>query len=308
MTNHTGITRSGATTIDVLFKAEGVKLVSLFSPEHGIRGTLDEEVPAEKDEVTGLTIHSLYGKTVRPTDEMLQGIDTIVIDIQNIGSRFYTYETTMSYVMEEAASRKIPVFVLDRPNPINGFQIEGPTLGQDLLSFVGSFPMPIRHGMTMGELARLFNAEKKIGCDLTVVELKGWTRDQWFDETGLHMGEPVAEHAKPAPGHVVSGHWCDRGDKHLGRPWDRHAVRAGGRAVDRGCEVGGRAERAPHPRRLVLSAQLHANLEQVPRASGARGSSSSCWTGRRSGRFGSGSRSPRRSAGCTRRCTRSKPG
>ncbi len=190
VTNHTGIARSGTTTIDLLVKADGVKLVALFSPEHGIRGTLDQSVPEEKDAATGLTIYSLYGKTERPTDEMLQGIDTMVVDIQNVGARFYTYETTMSYVMEEAAKRKIAVVVLDRPNPVNGFQIEGPTLEKDVLSFVGSFPMPIRHGLTMGELAQLFNTEKKIGCDLTVVAMKGWTRDQWFDETGLRWVNP----------------------------------------------------------------------------------------------------------------------
>lgn len=231
VTNHTGITRSGATTIDVLFKAEGVTLVSLFSPEHGIRGTLDEEVPAERDGVTGLPIHSLYGKTLRPTDEMLQGIDAMVIDIQNVGSRFYTYETTMLYVMEEAAGRKIPVFVLDRPNPINGFQIEGPTLGEDLLGFVGPFPMPIRHGMTMGELAKLFNAEKKIGCELTVVEMKGWTRSQWFDETGLRWVNPSPNmrnqlQATLYPGigaiegtNVSVGRGTDTPFEQVGAPW-----------------------------------------------------------------------------------------
>ena len=190
VTNHTGLARSGATTIDALFKAEGVTLVALFSPEHGIRGTLDEKVPAEKDQATGLPIHSLYGKTLRPTDEMLASIDTLVFDIQDIGARFYTYETTLLYILEEAARRKIAVFVLDRPNPVNGFQIEGPALERDLLSFVGPFPMPIRHGLTMGELAKLFNAENKIGCDLTVVEMKGWKRDQWFDETGLRWVNP----------------------------------------------------------------------------------------------------------------------
>jgi uncharacterized protein YbbC (DUF1343 family)/CubicO group peptidase (beta-lactamase class C family) len=190
VTNHTGLTRSGATTIDVLFKAEGVELVALFSPEHGIRGTLDEDVPEEQDAGTGLPIHSLYGKTLRPTDEMLQGIDTLVVDIQDVGARYYTYETTLLNVLEEAAKRKIAVFVLDRPNPVNGFQIEGPALEKDLLSFVGPFPMPIRHGLTMGELAKLFNGENKIGCDLTIVEMKGWTRDQWFDETGLMWVNP----------------------------------------------------------------------------------------------------------------------
>ena len=169
VTNHTGRARDGATTIDLLHNssaATGHTLVALFSPEHGIRGVLDANVPSTRDEKTGLPIHSLYGDARRPTDAMLQGIDTLVIDLQDIGARFYTYMTTMAYVMEEAAKRKIPVVVLDRPNPIDGFQIEGPTLEKSGLGFTGYFPMPIRHGMTLGELAKLFNGENGIGADL----------------------------------------------------------------------------------------------------------------------------------------------
>ncbi len=121
---------------------------------------------------------------------MLEGIDALVIDLQDIGARFYTYMTTMAYAMEEAAKRKVPVIVLDRPNPIDGFQIEGPTLDKAQLSFIGYFPMPIRHGMTLGELARLFNAENHIGADLTVVALKNWRREDWFDDTGLPWINP----------------------------------------------------------------------------------------------------------------------
>ena len=231
VTNQTGRARTGATTIDLLFKATGVKLVALFSPEHGIRGVLDAKVASDKDEVTGLPIYSLYGETLRPTDEMLQGIDTMVVDLQAIGARFYTYETTMSYVMEEAAKRKIAVVVLDRPNPINGFQIEGPTLDKDALSFTGSFPMPIRHGLTMGELAQLFNTEKKIGCDLTVVELKGWRRDQWFDQTGLpwvnpspNMRNQIQATLYPGIGaiegtNISVGRGTDTPFEQLGAPW-----------------------------------------------------------------------------------------
>jgi uncharacterized protein YbbC (DUF1343 family) len=190
VTNHTGRARDGATAIDLVHAATDVTLVALFSPEHGIRGILDENVPSEVDQKTGLTIHSLYGQTRRPTAAMLEGIDTMVIDLQDIGARFYTYMTTMAYVMEEAAKRKIGVVVLDRPNPIDGYQIEGPTLDKAQLGFTGYLPMPIRHGMTLGELAKLFNAEKKIGADLTVVELKNWDRGQWFDETGLPWINP----------------------------------------------------------------------------------------------------------------------
>jgi uncharacterized protein YbbC (DUF1343 family)/CubicO group peptidase (beta-lactamase class C family) len=185
VTNHTGIARDGASTIDLLARAPGVKLLALFSPEHGIRGDLDEAVPESRDERTGLPVYSLYGRTERPTDQMLAGIDTIVFDIQDAGVRFYTYETTMAYVMEEAAKRKIRMVVLDRVNPIDGFTIEGPALDAALRSFVGYFPLPVRHGLTMGELARLFNAENRIGADLTVVPVEGWRRDRWFDQTGL---------------------------------------------------------------------------------------------------------------------------
>jgi uncharacterized protein YbbC (DUF1343 family)/CubicO group peptidase (beta-lactamase class C family) len=184
VTNHTGRTLTGETTIDVLHAAPGVTLVALFSPEHGIRGILDEDVPSSKDEQTGLPIYSLYGDTRRPTDAMLAGVDTLVIDLQDIGTRFYTYTTTMGFVMEEAAKRRIPVFVLDRPNPINGFQIEGPIAEKDALGFTAYYPMPTRHGMTLGELARLFNTEMRINADLTVVPVKNWSRADWFDETG----------------------------------------------------------------------------------------------------------------------------
>jgi uncharacterized protein YbbC (DUF1343 family)/CubicO group peptidase (beta-lactamase class C family) len=190
VTNHTGRSREGASTIDVLRGAPGVSLVSLFSPEHGIRGILDAAVPSARDETTGLPIHSLYGDTRRPTAEMLAGIDTIVIDLQDIGARFYTYMTTMAYVMEEAARRGIQVVVLDRPNPIDGFEVEGPVQEDAALGFTAYFPMPVRHGMTLGELARLFNGEGKIGAPLVVVPMKNWTRDQWFDATGLEWVNP----------------------------------------------------------------------------------------------------------------------
>ena len=190
VTNHTGRARDGATTIDLLHEATNVDLVALFSPEHGIRGTLDDMVPTERDAQTGLVIHSLYGETRRPTAAMLEGIDTLVVDIQDIGARFYTYMSTMGHVLEEAAPRGIRVVVLDRPNPIGGWQIEGPMLDDDARSFVGYFPMPIRHGLTLGELARLFNAEMEIGADLDVVEMRGWTRSTWFDQTGQPWVNP----------------------------------------------------------------------------------------------------------------------
>ncbi|HEX6465514.1 MAG TPA: exo-beta-N-acetylmuramidase NamZ domain-containing protein, partial [Vicinamibacterales bacterium] len=186
VTNHTGRARDGASAIDLLFAAKDVKLTTLFSPEHGIRGVLDASVPSTYDEKTKLPIHSLYGDTQRPTDAMLTDVDVLVVDLQDIGARFWTYATTTAYVIEEAAKRKLPVFVLDRPNPIDGWQIEGPALDKDAMGFTGYFAaMPIRHGVTLGELATLYNAENKIGADLTVVPMKNWRRDDWYDETGL---------------------------------------------------------------------------------------------------------------------------
>jgi uncharacterized protein YbbC (DUF1343 family) len=186
VTNHTGLARDGTAGIDLFAAQKNLTLAALFSPEHGIRGVVDADVASQRDQATGLQIHSLYGETRRPTDEMLRGIDTMVIDLQDIGARFYTYMTTMAYVMEECAKRNIAVVVLDRPNPVNGWQIEGPLLDATATGFAGYAPtMPTRHGMTMGELARLFNGERKIGATLEVVAMKGYSRSDWFDETGL---------------------------------------------------------------------------------------------------------------------------
>jgi len=185
ITNHTGVARDGRSTIDLLHKAEGVKLAALFSPEHGIAGREDTKVSSGTDAATGLAIHSLYGETRRPTEEMLKGVDALVFDIQDAGVRFYTYITTMAYAMEEAAKRKIPFYVLDRPNPLGGEAIEGPMLDADRLSFVGYFPMPVRYAMTPGELAQMFNAENKIGAELHVMAMKDYRRSDWYENTGL---------------------------------------------------------------------------------------------------------------------------
>jgi uncharacterized protein YbbC (DUF1343 family) len=232
VTNHTGRARDGASTIDLLFAAKDVKLVALFSPEHGIRGTLDDKVASSVDAKTSLPIHSLYGETRRPTVEMLEGLDTIVIDLQDIGARFYTYYTTVAYVIEEAAKRRLPVVVLDRPNPVNGFQIEGPALDKGQVSFTGYFPaMPIRHGLTIGELARLFNGENKIGADLTVVEARYWDRNAWFDETGLpwinpspNMRNLIQASVYPGVGafettNISVGRGTDAPFEQIGAPW-----------------------------------------------------------------------------------------
>lgn len=185
ITNQTGIDQQRVSTIDRLHQAPGVKLVKLFSPEHGIRGELEGDIEHGVDAKTGLKILSLYGATRRPTDEMMKGLDCLVFDIHDIGARFYTYITTMAYAMEACAKHGIPCFVLDRPNPIGGVRVEGPLLDRSLLSFTGYYPMPIRHGMTAGELARMFNGENKIGCDLRVIRMEGWTREMHFDDTGV---------------------------------------------------------------------------------------------------------------------------
>ena len=185
VTNHTGRNIRGKATIDVLNDASNVKLVALFSPEHGIRGELDQEkINDSKDEKTGLPIFSLYGETRRPKAEQLTGLDALIFDIQDIGTRFYTYISTLQNVMEEAAKVGKPIFVLDRPNPINGNDIEGPLADSDKFSFVATHAIPIRHGMTVGELALMINAEKKIGADVRVVKMKDWQRGDWFDQTG----------------------------------------------------------------------------------------------------------------------------
>jgi uncharacterized protein YbbC (DUF1343 family)/CubicO group peptidase (beta-lactamase class C family) len=231
VTNHTGRSRDGRSSIDVLRAAPGVTLVSLFSPEHGIRGILDAEVPSSRDEKTGLPIHSLYGDTRRPTAVMLEGVDTMVIDLQDIGARFYTYMATVAYVMEEAVKRKIAVVVLDRPNPVNGFDVEGPAQDEAAAGFTAYFPMPVRHGMTLGELARLFNAENKIGAALTVVPMKNWSRDQWFDRTGVEWVNPSPNmrnmnEATLYPGigaieyaNVSVGRGTDTPFEQVGAPW-----------------------------------------------------------------------------------------
>jgi uncharacterized protein YbbC (DUF1343 family) len=231
LTNQTGRSRKGARTIDLIHSAEGVELVKLFSPEHGIKGVLEEGVRSTTDSKTGLHIQSLYGDYQRPTSEMLRGIDTMVVDLQDIGARFYTYMTSMAYVMEEAAKQKVGVLVLDRPNPINGYQIEGPTLAPSFLGFTGYFPMPIRHGMTMGELARLFKGENLIGVNLQVVELKGWQRGQWFDDTGLlwvnpspNMRNLIQATLYPGVGaiegtNISVGRGTDSPFEQIGAPW-----------------------------------------------------------------------------------------
>jgi uncharacterized protein YbbC (DUF1343 family)/CubicO group peptidase (beta-lactamase class C family) len=189
ITNHTGADCERNPTIDILKAAPEVQLVALFSPEHGIRGQLDEKVPDGKDEKTGLPVYSLYGERRTPLPEQLKGLDALVYDIQDIGCRFYTYGSTMGNCMEAAAKANAKFFVLDRVNPINGRSVEGP-IYTGKPSFTAYHTIPLRHGMTLGELARMFNEERGWKTDLTVIELEGWSRSMWYDETGLPWINP----------------------------------------------------------------------------------------------------------------------
>ena len=231
VTNHTGLAADGTSTIDLLYKCGVCKLTALFSPEHGIRGTADERVTSTKDEATGLPIYSLFGETLKPSVEVLRQLDVLVYDILDVGVRFYTYETTLAYCMESAARAGIPIYVLDRPNPIGGIKVEGPMLDPDKTSFVGYMPLPVRHGMTQGELAKYFNVENKIGADLRVVEMAGWRRSYYFNDTGQLWVNPSPNmrsllEAIFYPGvcllertNVSLGRGTDRPFEIVGAPW-----------------------------------------------------------------------------------------
>jgi uncharacterized protein YbbC (DUF1343 family) len=190
ITNHTGLDSQGRSTIELLAHAPGVQVVAIFSPEHGLGGQLDERLASSKDPSTGLQVFSLYGETLRPTDEMLKDVDTLVFDIQDAGVRFYTYTVTMAYAMEEAAKRNIAFYVLDRPNPLGGEIVEGPMLDADKTNFVAYFPIPVRYALTIGELAQFFNSENHINADLHVIAMKNWHRNYFFESTGVRWIPP----------------------------------------------------------------------------------------------------------------------
>lgn len=200
LTNHTAFNGEYLSSVSILKKhsKSSYKLVAIFAPEHGIDGRIHagDSVSDQKDE-DGIPIYSLYGKNRRPTEKMLKNVDVIVCDMMDVGVRTYTYISTLCYVMEEAAKRKIPVIVLDRPNPINGVTVDGPIMEPQYRSFIGYLPVPLCHGMTIGELARLFNGEYKIGCNLDVIPMRGWRRSMNFYDTHLpwtpmspHIPEP----------------------------------------------------------------------------------------------------------------------
>lgn len=196
LTNTSAIDREGNHILDLLVGQPDVKLVSLFSPEHGLYGDLDTHVSDMRDTATGLMVYSLYRQGAGdslgyPADKQLKGLDAVVVDLQDVGARYYTYLAYMGKMMESCAKNGIAVIVLDRPNPIGGLYVGGPRPDFDKIgSITNYFDMPIAHGMTMGELARMFNKESKINCKLTVVPVEGWTRDMYLDETGLRWVDP----------------------------------------------------------------------------------------------------------------------
>lgn len=190
ITNQSGVNRAGLSDVEALSDAPGLKLAAIFTPEHGLYGDVDGLVDSGFELTTGRPLYSLYGETTRPGGATLRDIDALVFDVQDSGARFYTYATTMAYAMEAAARHGIPFYVLDRPNPISGDVVQGPVMDANLESFTGYFPLPTRHGMTLGELAELFNHENRIGACLRVIRMRGYHRDDWYDQSGLEWIAP----------------------------------------------------------------------------------------------------------------------
>jgi uncharacterized protein YbbC (DUF1343 family) len=234
ITNHSGIDRERRPDIDLIARHKDLKLVALLAPEHGIRGTAEAgaTIDDEKDPKTGVPIFSLYKSEDRgPTDEMLRDVDLLVYDLQEVGGRTWTYVSTMALAMQAAAKRKIPFVVLDRPNPIGGEIVEGALLDPKFRSFVGMYPIPARHGLTVGELATLFNTKYGIGADLIVARVANWRRSQWQDQTGLPWVNPSPNLRSLAaltsyPGSVyfegtnlTEGRGTDRPFEQIGAPW-----------------------------------------------------------------------------------------
>lgn len=231
VTNRAVLNRDGRTTLDVLRAAPDVTIAALFSPEHGLDAAVDERVASGEHAELGIPVYSLYGETYRPKPEWLQGLDALVFDLPDVGVRFYTYHATLGHCLEAAAAAKLPVIVLDRPNPITGLRVEGPRLPKARFGFTGYSSFPVRHGMTMGELGKWMNAEHRIGADLTVIPMRGWRRALWFDETGLPWADPSPNIRTltqailyPAVGlleatNLTVGRGTDAPFEHVGAPW-----------------------------------------------------------------------------------------
>jgi uncharacterized protein YbbC (DUF1343 family)/CubicO group peptidase (beta-lactamase class C family) len=246
ITNQTGVTRRGVRDLDVFARASGLTLAAIFSPEHGLDGKADGPVASGTDPTTAVPVYSLYGDTMRPSDAMLEGLRALVFDIQDSGARFYTYVTTMAYAMEAAARHGIDFYVLDRPNPLSAAVVQGPVMDADRTSFTGYFPLPTRHGMTVGEMAEMFNRENHIGARLHVVRMHGYRRKDWYDETGLRWIAPspnlrTLSEATLYPGvamlegaNVSVGRGTDTPFEIVGAPWidaDRLATYLAGRGI-----------------------------------------------------------------------------
>jgi len=231
ITNRSARDSAGRRTVDVLHAAAGPQLVALFSPEHGLEASAEGKIASGRDSATGLPVNSLYGSTMRPTAAMLTGLDALVFDMQDVGTRYYTYPTTMAYAMEAAAQNQLDFFVLDRPDPITANTVQGPVLDADLVSFITYLPLPVRYGMTIGELARLFNAEKNLGAKLHVVTMRRYGRALWFDQTGFGWVAPSPnlrklEQAVLYPGvgmaeaaNISVGRGTDSPFELVGAPW-----------------------------------------------------------------------------------------
>ncbi len=231
ITNPTGVTGGLIPTIDAFHGHPDISLKAIFGLEHGARGDAQDGLPIGHyvDGATGLPVHSLFGEVMKPTREMLEGVEALAFDVQDVGARFYTYTSTLTYALESASEHGVPFLVLDRPNPINGVDVEGNVLEPGFASFVGLHPIPIRHGLTMGELALLIN--EGIGAELEVVRMEGWNRGKWFDETGLPWVQPspnipTLETATVYPGtclfegvNVSEGRGTTRPFEYIGAPW-----------------------------------------------------------------------------------------
>lgn len=235
VTNPTAILSDGRHLVDALYDNKDVKVVALFGPEHGIRADTTGAVENSRDSATGIPIFSLYGKTYKPTPDMMKNIDVLIFDIQDVGARFYTFISTLGYAMEAASEKGIPIIVLDRPNPIRGVYVDGPVALDSLESFVAYAPIPIAYGMTIGELALMYNDEgwlhngKK--CNLIVAKMEGWNRNMWYDQTGLKWIKPSPNMISLStaivyPGtcifegtNVSEGRGTDKPFEYIGAPW-----------------------------------------------------------------------------------------